>query len=278
MKYGIFTNPSKDVGLVATRRVADALKKAGCHIYYDAQTASELGIKEYSDARHCDVLLIIGGDGTILRAANKYIRYGIFLAGINCGHLGFMSEINIDDVTEFISRVEDGAFIIDERMVLEGEVNSSGKKIYALNDFIIVRKNVTRMMHMELYVNNSCVQEYSGDGIILATPTGSTAYSLSAGGPIISPNVNCILITPICPHSLYTRSIAIKYSDIVKVRPFKHEGGIVLSGDGQYDVELFEGDIVTARMSTVKAKFIRLKSDAFFPQLKAKLAQWNTIE
>ncbi len=277
MKFGIFTNPVKDTGLAATRKVIDALTRADCGIFYDSDTAKMLGLKEYSDARHCDVLLIVGGDGTILRAANKYVKYGIFLAGINFGNLGFMSETDPDSVDCLIARIKDGDYIIDERMMLEGRLPSCGTPLYVLNDFIIARKSVSNPVQFRLYINDVFVQGYNGDGIILATPTGSTAYSLSAGGPIISPSVSCILITPICPHSLHARSIAAKHTDTVKIVPVASKNGMVLSVDGQVEIDIQADDEIAVKESNVKVKFIRLEKDTFFPQLNSKLAQWNAF-
>lgn len=276
MKFGIFANPEKDLGMEATKTLVCTLEAAECEICYDSETASILGISEYEDAKHCDVLLILGGDGTILHAAHKYVKYGIYLAGINFGRLGFMSEINIEDVGSFIQRVKEGSYIIDERMMLEAKVPSHGKTLYALNDFAIVRENHTKMMQMDLYVNHTLAENYNGDGLVVATPTGSTAYSLSAGGPIVAPNMQCIVITPICPHSLYARSIVTRCTDVVEVCPTNCPAGIVLSVDGQQEISLKKNDIVKIQFTEQKAKFIRMSADTFFPQLKSKLAQWSS--
>ena len=275
LKFGVYTNEIKDPGLLATRTVISALERRGCAICYDENTAKALKISDFQDAEHADVLFVLGGDGTILRAARKYVGYGIKLIGINIGHLGFMSEINLDDIERALDQVIQGDYIIDERMMLEAKVSGHKKLLLALNDFIISKVNRTHMVKLDLYMNGSLAELYNGDGLIVATPTGSTAYSLSAGGPIVAPNVNCVLITPICPHSLYARSIIAKFSDVVKVAPFSGEKDVTLTADGQEIVRIRESDEVTICRSGLVTQFIRLKKDHFFPQLKDKLAQWS---
>ncbi len=275
MKFGISTNPEKDPGLEATQAVIDALTKAGLDVYYDDELAKIMGMKNFKDASLCDVLFIVGGDGTILRAAHKYVKYGIFLAGVNLGRMGFMSEISLNEVADFIGHVERGEFFIDRRMMLEAFVPSHKMLMYALNDFAVVRKDYTKVARMDLFVNGKLAENYNGDGLIVATPTGSTAYSLSAGGPIVAPNMECIVITPICPHSLYARSIVARPDDEVRVRVASRENGMMLSVDGRHGIDLAHGDTVEIKVTDTSAKFIRINEDAFFPQLKAKLAQWT---
>lgn len=275
MRFGIFTNPEKDASLVATQKVMKAVSDAGCEVCLDAQTAEYLGIENFTDAMYSDVLFILGGDGTILRAVHKYVKYGTLFAGINIGHLGFMSEIDIVEIDAFISLLLRGKYIVDRRSMLEATVTPHKKKLTALNDFIIARKNRTKIISLNLYINDTLAENYKGDGLIVATPTGSTAYSLSAGGPIVSPNMDCMIVTPICPHSLYARSIVIKNSDIIKVESYSTEGGMFISDDGNEGIEIVDNDKVTINVSNLTASFVRSNADSFFPQLKSKLAQWN---
>lgn len=275
MKIGIFTNPDKDPGLAYTRKLQDVLLKAECEIYYDTGTAAALGIDQYSDAKESDILFILGGDGTILNSVHKYVPYNMKFVGINMGRLGFMSEIDIDETEDFIALLKNNQYVLDERIMLEAEISSvANKRFIALNDFVITRKNRTQMIRMDLYVNEILADHYNGDGVIISSPTGSTAYSLSAGGPVVSPNLKCILITPICPHSLYARTIVTMGSDIICLQSFQTScGGMFIAADGHDEVELCEQDTVTIRMSDTKAQFVRRKADSFFPQLRSKLAQ-----
>jgi len=278
LKFGIFTNPEKDINLEATQKVVKALEKAGCEVYYDSDTAAVLGLDDFSDASHCDVLFVLGGDGTILQAARKYVQYGIFLAGINIGHLGFMSEIYIDEVDAFIAKAQKGQFVIDERMMLEAHIGRGEKPLLALNDFIVTRIKRTRLISLDMYINDTLAENYNGDGLIISTPTGSTAYSLSAGGPIVSPNMKCVIVTPICPHSLYARSIVTDSNDKLRISSRTGDDGIFISADGFNQVILTEEDDVIIGAAKETTKFIRSEPDTFFPQLKSKLAQWNTRE
>lgn len=278
LKFGIYTNADKDPGLRATKAVIGALEEAQYNICYDEDTAALLGIQKYTDAKEADALFILGGDGTILRAARKYVSMGIPLIGVNIGHLGFMSELNLPDVKRMLGHIEKKNYVIDERMMLEAKINGTGHAYVALNDFIITKENRTRMVQLDLYVNETLAEHYNGDGLIVATPTGSTAYSLSAGGPVIAPNVNCILITPMCPHSLYARSIVTKYSDKITVRPREGQTEVTFSADGQEWGRLRETDCLEISSSALIAKFLRITDDTFFPQLKDKLAQWSVTK
>ncbi|MEG1158016.1 MAG: NAD(+)/NADH kinase [Christensenellaceae bacterium] len=275
IKFGIYTNPKKDIGLVATREIIKVLERHKCEVFYDKDTAKELQLEEYTDAKESNVLLILGGDGTILRAARKYVNHGIYLVGLNIGRLGFMSEIDVHEIDDLIDKIAKDEYVIDERMMLSAYVGDKKEPMMALNDFVIAKHNRTRMIQVQLSVNGTLAENYNGDGLIIATPTGSTAYSLSAGGPIVAPNVNCILITPMCPHSLYARSIITKYSDVITVQPKESVTKVTISADGQPSLSLGEGQSIVIMRSEVNAKFLRVKKDNFFPQLKDKLAQWN---
>ncbi len=275
VKFGVYTNEKKDPGFEATKLVIGALERHACSVCYDDETAQMLRIHDYEDARRADVLFVLGGDGTILRAARKYVECGIKLLGINIGHLGFMSEIGVSDLDIAIDKVLRGDYLIDERMMLEARVSHLEKPLLALNDVIITKENRTHMVKLDLYINDSLAELYNGDGLIVSTPTGSTAYSLSAGGPIVAPNVNCMLVTPICPHSLYARSIIARFSDVVKVTPFFGEERVTLTADGQDIVHIPEAEDVTICRSQLVTQFIRFNKDHFFPQLKDKLAQWS---
>ena len=278
LKLGIYTNADKDPGLDATRAVIGVLEAADCSVCYDEDTAALLGLRDYTDARAADALFILGGDGTILRPARKYVSIGLPLIGVNIGHLGFMSELNLGDVERMVDHIGRRDYVIDERMMLEAKVNGTGHAYIALNDFIITKENRTRMVQLDLHVNGTLAEHYNGDGLIVATPTGSTAYSLSAGGPVVAPNVNCILITPMCPHSLYARSIVTKYSDVITVCPREGQEHVTFSADGQEWGQLGKGDGLEIRSSGQIARFLRFSDDTFFPQLKDKLAQWSVTK
>lgn len=260
MTYGIFTNPTRDTDLRATRTLREILETNGLRPAFDPQTAERLGLTDYTDARECDVLFVIGGDGTILRAVDRYVRCGVRFVGINYGHLGFMSEIGLDEVPRFLTLLESGRAYLDKRMMLEGRAGT--EEFLALNELVIMRRERTKIARMDLMVNGALVEEYSGDGLIIATPTGSTAYSLSAGGPIVAPNVSCILITSLCPHSLNARSIVTAPEDRVTVTARSRD--LFVSADGRAGIALPEGERAEMGVSPVRAVFARFSPDSFF--------------
>lgn len=249
----------------------NALEQAGAEVLYDPETAAALGLTSFQDARDCDILFVIGGDGTILRAVHRYVRQGVKFVGINYGHLGFMSELGLGELQAFLQAAADGELFLDERMLLEAQAGSD--MMLALNDFVMTGCERTKSVQLDLYVNGALAQEYSGDGLIVATATGSTAYSLSAGGPIVSPNVSCMLITPLCPHSLSARAIVTGPDDVLAVRPVSEP--LYLSPDGREGRSIGREEEVVIRCAPVRAQFVRLSPDSFFPTLKAKLAQWG---
>jgi len=275
LKFGVFTNKSKDQGFAATKTLIKALSRRNCPVSYDEDTAAAMQLEDYTDARHADILFILGGDGTILRAARKYVPYGTCLIGINVGRLGFMSEIYLDEVDLLIDKVLDSDYYVDTRMMLEAHVDALEHPVLALNDFVVRNKNQGKMAHLSFYVNDMFAESYNVDGLVVATPTGSTAYSLAAGGPVVAPNLRCKIVTPICPHTLYSRSVVIKYSDDVSVEAREEEQLSVLA-DGQQLVTLDPGNRVRITNSQIIAKFLRIKPDNFFTQLNEKLAQRNT--
>lgn len=276
MKFGIYTNEKKDPNMAATKKVMAAIRKKGREPYLDEETAKALGEPRYLNAKEADILFVLGGDGTILRAARQYMPYDIKIVGINIGRLGFMSEIGTEDVCNFIDKIAGGEYTIDERLMLEAHAKGLKEPLYALNDFVINHQNTAKMIQLDMYVNGVLAENYYGDGLIVATPTGSTAYSLSAGGPIVAPYVDCIVVTPVCPHSLYGRSIVIASRDTVKVCSQAEKSDIAITADGFSAMRLKHSEVIEIMRSEKKARFLRLEGEHFFPTLKEKLMQWNT--
>lgn len=269
LNYGIFTNSDRDEGMLATRQLVKTLVEAGQDVSYDVQTAMELGLESWKDARDADALFVLGGDGTILNAARQYVPYGVPIVGINLGHLGFMSELMLDDVDAFVSAMRNGTLVRDERMMLEC-ILPDGNTFAALNDFLVARKE-RKTARLDLFINDAPADEYNGDGLIVATPTGSTAYSLSAGGPIVAPNVRCIVVTPLCSHSLYARSIIAAPEDRIAVRAAQHD--LYVSADGTEPVLLRHGEYALFRASSSVCTFLRTAPDTFFPTLRPRMEQ-----
>lgn len=275
-KFGIYTNFEKDKSLHNTRKVIGALKDAGCEIFLDsdlyayAQEECNLGIE------HSDYLFVLGGDGTILSAARRYAKYGIKIIGVNLGRMGFLAEIAPDEVKWALERILNGQYTVETRMMLQANSASFNETLLALNDFVVSPRNIPRMVSLELKINGSFAEKYYCDGMIISSPTGSTGYTISAGGPIIAPSVNCILVTPVCAHTLNARSVVLNENDVVEVALVSSDIDAFVTADGQYSKKLEDETKVIIKKSDRYAHFIRLKEGNFFERLKEKLAQWQT--
>ena len=219
---GILVNRKKDKNHEYAAKLFDVLKKTGVDVYADEETMAVLGIDKALDLSKIEFLFILGGDGTILRAAANCALNKVKIIGINLGNLGFLTETEAPDIETAVTRIISGRYNIEQRMMLNVEVfNENGDALLnaiALNDAVITKKNPSRLIRVEMNVNGQLADDFGGDGIILCTPTGSTAYSLSAGGPIISPTLECMVATPICAHTLYSRSIVFNSGDIIDIK------------------------------------------------------------
>ncbi len=222
--------------------------------------------------QEADVVLALGGDGTLIHAAKHAASFGRAVLGINCGHLGFMAGMEADDLSA-LDLLKTEPLPISRRMMLEVTVHSAvGERVfYALNEAVISRGNPSRMICLSVQCDGDPVVSYRADGVIVATPTGSTAYSLSAGGPVVDPTVNCLLMTPICPHSLHTRPYIFGEDVCLTLCPESEGRETYLTVDGEESVALACGDTVTVRRSTLAARIIQLRSTAFYEVLERKL-------
>lgn len=225
----------------------------------------------------CDVAIAIGGDGTTLNIAKKTAQKNKAILGINAGRLGFMSGLEKDEL-ELLENMVKGKYEIDKRLMLDAHVvDDRGNLVSShqcLNDAVISRGNFARLVDVELYCNGREVRKMRADGVIISTPTGSTAYSMAAGGPVVSPEASCILATPICPHSLMDRSIifSIDAHLIIKAGNDKSECP-VLNIDGQEMIELKNGYSVHIKTSDIKTRLIKLKPENFYEILNKKLIE-----
>lgn len=227
-----------------------------------------------------DALLVFGGDGTVLRALDSYVDCGIPVLGINLGRLGFLLETQIDELEQALHLLSCGEYAIERRMMLYVEGVCDGRVVsgYATNEVSISRGLSQRMIALDASVGDTLVDHYIADGVVLASPTGSTGYSLSAGGPIVSPDVPCFVLNPICPHSLQSRPIVLSCSEHVTLRINMKEmrEGIQLSIDGQAVCRMQNGESITVSRSPHDALLIRFpKERNFFSLLKDKLSQWS---
>ena len=220
-----------------------------------------------------ECVITIGGDGTMLRAARAAFGGSVLFIGINRGHMGYLTEISeLTDYDSFTDRLVNDDFKIQERMMLSARAERNGKLIYkdfALNDVLMCKNDTVRMMEYEVYVNDTFLNSYRADGFLVSSPTGSTGYSMSAGGPIAEPSAKLLILTPICPHSINTRSMVLSADDRIKIIP-KNETQLV-SCDGADATPLENGDILTVTRSRTTMKFIKFKETSFLDTLRERM-------
>lgn len=282
-KFALLTNYSKDKRLVYTRMIKTYITENGGS-YWIPRYISEPdkdGDQRYdfSDMpEDIECVLVLGGDGTLLQAARELLQRHIPLLGINLGTLGFLTSAEKSELPKCLDSVLDDSCSIDERMMLEGVAYHGSEKIQmniALNDVIIVRAGFSRLVELKIYVNGELLSIYNADGIIVSTPTGSTGYSLSAGGPIIFPQTDVIVITPICPHSLQARSLVVSGEDRIMIeigrrRKTQKEEAMV-TFDGRSAQELETGDRIEIYKAQETTQLIRLKGRSFYQVLQNKI-------
>ena len=282
-KFALLTNYSKDKRLVYTRMIKTYITENGGS-YWIPRYISEPdkdGDQRYdfSDMpEDIECVLVLGGDGTLLQAARELLQRHIPLLGINLGTLGFLTSAEKSELPKCLDSVLDDSCSIDERMMLEGVAYHGSEKIQmniALNDVIIARAGFSRLVELKIYVNGELLSIYNADGIIVSTPTGSTGYSLSAGGPIIFPQTDVIVITPICPHSLQARSLVVSGEDRIMIeigrrRKTQKEEAMV-TFDGRSAQELETGDRIEIYKAQETTQLIRLKGRSFYQVLQNKI-------
>ena len=227
-----------------------------------------------------DLILVFGGDGTVLRALDSYVCCNIPMLGVNLGRMGFLLETQPQEMGAALEQLRAGKYRIERRMMLRVEGECGGKRIlaYATNEVSVSRGLSQRMIALDAFVGDMLVDHYIADGLVLSSPTGSTAYSLSAGGPIVSPDVHCFVLSPICPHSLTSRPIVLSASERVRLKIHMKEmrEGIQLSVDGQAVCEMRNHEEISISRSPHDALLIRFDERRnYFSLLKDKLSQWS---
>lgn len=226
-----------------------------------------------------DLLISLGGDGTLLRAARSVFGRGVPVLGINLGGLGFLTSVSGNGIESALGRILGGQYAIEERRTLEAEVRSPGGRLHSrfrvLNDVVVHNAGAAQVIRLDLWVGPQDdlreIGSYSGDGVILATPTGSTAYSLSAGGPIVVPEMDCFLVTPILPHTLAVRPLVVPGKEEMTIAALDRREPLFLTADGQEGGPVGHRDRVVVRMGTFRVPLVRLPEYSFFTTLRQKL-------
>ncbi|MBS5480211.1 MAG: NAD(+)/NADH kinase [Clostridiales bacterium] len=220
----------------------------------------------------CDAVVALGGDGTIIHTAKRAAAFDRAVLGINCGTLGFMAGLEADEL-EQLAKLIAGEYTIESRMLLEVRVSGAKeRRFYALNEAVVSRGSLSRIVELDICNHDKPVMTYEGDGVIVATPTGSTGYSLSAGGPVVDPEVSCLLVTPVCPHSLHCRSTIFSADAVLSVRANAERcPEIYLTVDGEEGLRVGERDVVTISRADRAARLIKIKQQSFYDVLTQKL-------
>ena len=267
---GIVTSAYASMHPEEVERIKSQLVKNGFEIIENENT-EELFSK-------IDMAIVLGGDGTILSLAEHSAKHNVPLLGFNFGHLGYLAELKKDQIEEF-AKIAKGDYKIEERIMLSVKVVRSGKQIchtHALNDVVATKGLLSKMVHILLEIDGKYTGDYYSDGIIVSTPTGSTAYSLSAGGPIVEPKLNIMVITPICAHSTNARPMVISDEQTIKlVIDIYHGEDVALMCDGKEPLKLCHGDEIYVTKSRYKTRLIRLNESNFFDILNKKLKRGN---
>jgi len=214
-------------------RLAALLRGLGVGVCFDADCLPD-GESDIIDYAAIDCLFVLGGDGTLLHAAARACPHGVPMLGINLGHLGFLTEVELNGIQQAVEDLLTGEYYIEERLMLRCSVQDDGKTVltaHALNDAAVMKRDISRTVHIELFINGALADNVACDGMLVSTPTGSTAYSLSAGGPIVSPCLKCMLATPVSPHTLHSRTLVVSPDDTIVIRTDSDEG-VMLSCDG----------------------------------------------
>lgn len=228
-------------------------------------------------APHCGLAIVLGGDGTLLSAARKLAPLKIPVLGINLGRRGFLSSAEADDLDALMDAVLGDLYTLDERMMLEARIEDGDSQI-ALNDLGIFNSSRARMIRVVVRVGGEILDEYYADGVLVSSPTGSTAYSLSAGGPLIVPQMACMLVTPICAHSLRTRPVVVGAESLITLHPAARYGDAMLTADGQVHTVLRAGMSVAIQRSAHDLLLVRTREQRFFSVVRQKISEWGTVE
>ena len=278
---GIFSKPDAPAAFELVPKLIDWLGARGIRTRCDEETAIYAGGGEKYPRPEvpegCDLVIVLGGDGTLLSAARAISGREIPLFPVNLGGLGFLTAITLDEVFPELERALAGQHRVGKRKMLQVELLRGERTVAhyeALNDAVITKASLARMIDLDAYVDQMFVCAYKVDGLIVSTPTGSTAYSLSAGGPIIFPSVAAFCLTPICPHTLTNRPVIVPESSVIRVVSFAEDGAAFLTIDGQVGEPLMKGDKIVCRTSVYAIHLIRPPRMLFFDVLRAKL-KWG---
>jgi len=273
-KIGVILRPSTPELKESFFNLKKIFKKYNIDIYVESISGSMIdvmGMEFNLLCKKCDALVTLGGDGTLISAVRRSLDYDIPILGVYAGNLGFLSDVSMAELDSFVAKMIEDKCRIDERAVLEAKVIRNGEELtmYAFNDIVLTRPSISNMIHIETLVDGRAFNKYYGDGVIVSTPTGSTAYNLSAGGPVLFPLTEVFALTPICPHSLTQRPVVLPGKYSIEMRTPQNRALIIVDGQDMHELE--EDESLHIRLASKKAKLIHREDFNYFDILKEKL-------
>lgn len=278
---GILTKPKFPDVKPTLKELVAWLRERQKEVILDAATARMIGesgtYQKTQIAALSDMILVLGGDGTMLSAARLAEERGIPILGCNMGGLGFLTEVRLEQLYPALERVFSKDYVLDERLMLRARIHRHGEHVAqatVLNDVVVSKGTLARMIEIRITIGDQFVTNLRGDGIIVSTPTGSTAYSLSAGGPIMSSSVPALLLTPICPHTLTHRPLLVPSQTVLEVTLTSKDDGAMATFDGQVGVAMAQGDTVVIENSDHRTQLIRFPESTYYDVLRRKL-KWG---
>lgn len=284
MRIALYPNSLRDVNLVITRRLISSIASHGATAVLEEDVAPEIsempGLQRTS-YETCDLVICLGGDGTFISAVHRDSTYNLPICGVNLGQVGFLPEIDVEMLEEAVQCLINKEYSIEKRIMLEVKCyDAEGKRFahdHAINDVVLARGGCARIVTIDLEIANVPIESIPGDGIIVSTPTGSTAYSMSAGGPIVHPTMNLLLITPICPHTLHNRTYIADANTTVSLKLQQYPKSATLSVDGRSHYDIYHSDRVEVACSKHAFQFIRIWEDKFFQTLSEKIQKRGLV-
>ena len=278
-KIGIYAKKNHpDVEQIA-RAISACCRQEGVEVLLEDGLAEQIGqINGYAGEdipAQADLIIVLGGDGTLISVSRLIVGHNVPIVGVNLGRLGFLTEITRDELPEMLDSLFRGDYQVSERMMLDACIRRDGKIVgqyTVLNDVVINKGALARIIDLEIYVDGRHLSSYKADGLIVSTPTGSTGYSLAAGGPIISPEINSLLISPICPHMLTNRPIIVWSRSVIEVAVKFEDDVVFFTADGQVGRKLVPGDRVEIRRSESRTRLVNSPNRDYFQVLRTKLS------
>jgi NAD+ kinase len=278
LRIGIIGKTHKKETFDVAKKLSEWLQKRGVEVYVEKELGAEVGhtnsVSRTELPELVDMILVFGGDGTFLGVSRLVCKYNIPILGVNLGGLGFLTEITLDELYPMMEYILSGKYEVEKREMLYAAIQRKAERVgnyVVLNDVVVNKGAVARIIDLAIYINGSHVTTFKADGIILSTPTGSTAYSLSAGGPIVYPTLPLTIITPICPHTLTDRPLVVSNETTVRVKVLTDTPDIYLTLDGQVGVNLRMGDVIEIGKANTSVRLIKSPFRDYFTILKTKL-------